>query len=179
MALLNYNDIGLQNTITKINKIINFNGKEIQILNYLPIRDKYDLIMITLQKSLDENIYNDIKIKMYFNLHIVYMYTNIVFDIEDKLNEEELYDTLKQSGLLDIILQEMNQEELLELQSMLLKIEVKLSTFKESLLSVILDFMDTLPQKAQDAVELLKQIDPEKMEKIIPNSLISSLVNRG
>lgn len=179
MALLNYNDIGLQNTITKINKIINFNGKEIQILNYLPIRDKYDLIMITLQKSLDENIYNDIKIKMYFNLHIVYMYTNIVFDIEDKLNEEELYDTLKQSGLLDIILQEMNQEELLELQSMLLKIEVKLSTFKESLLSVILDFMDTLPQKAQDAVELLKQIDPEKMEKIIPNSLISSLVNHG
>ena len=105
MGLINYKDIDFNKSIDKENKIINFNGSEIQILPYLSITDKYDLIMATIKKSYEEGIYNPIKLKMYFNLHLVYMYTNIIFDAEDKAKVEELYDTLSNSGLITLILE--------------------------------------------------------------------------
>ena len=37
-------------------KEIDFEGNKINILQYLPIENKYDLVMITLQKSLEEGI---------------------------------------------------------------------------------------------------------------------------
>ena len=43
-----------------------FNNQTIEVLKYLPIEDKYDLIMITLQKAEEDGIYNDIKLDMYF-----------------------------------------------------------------------------------------------------------------
>ena len=56
-----------------------FNNQTIEVLKYLPIEDKYDLIMITLQKAEEDGIYNDIKLDMYFHLNLVYMYTNLSF----------------------------------------------------------------------------------------------------
>ena len=52
---------------------LDFNNKTIEVLKYLPIEDKYDLIMITLQKAEEDGIYNDIKLDMYFHLNLVYM----------------------------------------------------------------------------------------------------------
>ena len=40
---------------------ITFNDTEIEVLQYLPINDKYDLIMITLQNAYEEGIYNPLK----------------------------------------------------------------------------------------------------------------------
>ena len=37
---------------------------------------------------------------MYFNLYIVYMYTDLIFTEEDKLDEAEIYDTLESNGLI-------------------------------------------------------------------------------
>ena len=39
-------------------KTFDFNGNQIEVLQYLPIEDKYDLIMITLQKAKENGIYN-------------------------------------------------------------------------------------------------------------------------
>ena len=56
-----------------------FKGNEIEVLQYLPAADKYDFIMLTLQKSEEDGIYNENKLDMYFHLHLIYMYTNISF----------------------------------------------------------------------------------------------------
>ena len=45
-----------------------WNGNEIEVLDYLPIEDKYDLIMITLQKSFEDGYYNPIKIDEFFDI---------------------------------------------------------------------------------------------------------------
>lgn len=65
-------------------KEIDFEGNKIEVLQYLPVEDKYDLVMITLQKSLEEGIYNPIKKDMYFHLYMVYMYTDISFTDKQK-----------------------------------------------------------------------------------------------
>lgn len=87
MGLINYKDIDFNKSINKVNKTINFNGSEIQVVNYLSAQDKYDLIMVTIQKAFEKGIYNEYKLKVYFDLHIVYMYTNIVFTAEDRADE--------------------------------------------------------------------------------------------
>ena len=60
-------------------KTFNWEDKEIEVGQYLPISDKSDLIAITLQKSKINEFYNPILVDMYFHLHIVYMYTNLTF----------------------------------------------------------------------------------------------------
>lgn len=57
---------------------------EIEVLNYLPIEDKYDLVNITLQNSAEDGIYNPVKIDMYFHLYMFYMYTNVNFTEKQK-----------------------------------------------------------------------------------------------
>ena len=76
-----------------------WNGNEIEVLDYLPIEDKYDLIMITLQKAYEDGYYNPIKIDEFFHLHLIYMYTNINFTDKQKENFLELYDMIFSSGL--------------------------------------------------------------------------------
>ena len=70
--------------------ILEWNGYEIEVLDYLPIEDKYDLIMVTLQKAWEDGYYNPIKIVQFFHLHLIYMYTNINFT--DKQREDEKID---------------------------------------------------------------------------------------
>jgi hypothetical protein len=166
MGLINFKDIDFNKSINKENKIIEFNGSEIQIVNYLSIHDKYDLIMITLQKAFEEGIYNDIKLHMYFNLNIIYMYTNIIFNSEDRADEESLYDTLERSGLILAVKEQIDNNELNFLWDNLKKIEVKIKEYKGNLLHFLTDAIANLPGKAEKALETLKQIDPELLKSL-------------
>ena len=79
--------ISYANMKLKVNneiKTFDFNGNKIEVLSYLPIEDKFDLVMITLQQSLVNEIYNSVKLEIHFNLNLVYMYTNISFTDKQK-----------------------------------------------------------------------------------------------
>ena len=79
--------------------------KDIEVLNYLPIEDKLDLIQITLQKSqVEDGSFDPILIEAYFNLNIVYLYTNINFTEKQREDEMKLYNLLEGNGLLDEII---------------------------------------------------------------------------
>ena len=66
MAKTTYASLKLK-TDTSV-KEIEFNGNKIEVLQYLPIDDKYSLVNITLQKSKDGSIYHPLKKDMYFHL---------------------------------------------------------------------------------------------------------------
>ena len=91
MAKVSYASMKLK-MIEDIEKIT-FNGLDIEILKYLPIEEKYNLISITLQKSLEnDNVYNSVLMDMYFHLYLVFLYTNISFTDKQKEDEAKLYD---------------------------------------------------------------------------------------
>ena len=100
MGVLNYSDLGL--TIVKGIKTFKWGTKEIQILTYLPVETKYDIVMITLQKSFEDGIYNPIKLDMFYHLNLVYAFTNLVFTDEERANESKLYDEMLSSGFLKL-----------------------------------------------------------------------------
>lgn len=167
MSLINFKDIDSNKSINKTNKTINFNGSEIQIINYLSANDKYDLIMITLQKALDRNIYNPFKIDLFFDLNVVYLYTNIIFDTDDREDEFALYDNLKQSGLIDAIKAEIPTEELDYLKSCIWQLTDIIIKYRNTFGSVFSNFIEQLPQNMEKAKDIVENIDPNKYQHFL------------
>ena len=143
-----------------------FEGEQIEVLQYLPISDKYDLIMITLQKAKEGNIYNQLKLDMFFHLHLVYLYTNLSFTDKQKENEFKIYDTLQSNGFIDKMIEFIPNEEyenLFEMIEKQVKIEMKYSTTVASILD---KFIDDLPKNAEAAMKIVDNFDPDKFQAV-------------
>lgn len=147
--------------------ICKYKDTEIEVLQYLPIDDKYDLVMITLQKSYEDGIYNAMKVDMYFHLYIVYLYTNINFSEKQKEDETKLYDTLKSNGLLDAIIDTMDEDEYNELYRYTEDIMRDLLKKNRSVTALISKFIDDLPKNAEAAQRIVDNFDKEKYQEVI------------
>lgn len=144
-----------------------WNGNEIEVLDYLPIEDKYDLIMITLQKSLEDGYYNPIKIDEFFHLHLIYMYTNINFTEKQKEDEHKLYDSLKSNGLIDAFIEQMNEFDYSELFNMLDDTKRELTEYKRSVSGLIQSLINDLPKQAEAMQRIVDNFDAEKYQNVI------------
>lgn len=144
-----------------------WNGNEIEVLDYLPIEDKYDLIMITLQKSLEDGYYNPIKIDEFFHLHLIYMYTNINFTEKQKEDEHKLYDSLKSNGLIDAFIEQMNEFDYNELFNILDDTKREITEYKRSISGLIQSFINDLPKQAEVMQKIVDNFDAEKYQNVI------------
>lgn len=165
MAKVSYANLKLK---TKADvESFDFGGHQIEVLQYLPIQDKYDLVMIALQKSYEEGIYNPIKLDLFFHLYIVFMYTNISFTEKQKENLEKLYDAIESNGLLDLILDKMDEQEYASLINYLEEIKDADFTYGASVASIVNKFVDDLPAAAQAAMGIVDNFDKEKYQAVI------------
>lgn len=144
-----------------------WNGNEIEVLDYLPIEDKYDLIMITLQKSLEDGYYNPIKIDEFFHLHLIYMYTNINFTEKQKEDEHKLYDSLKSNGLIDAFIGQMNEFDYSELFNMLDDTKRELTEYRRSTSALIQSLVSDLPKQAEAMKNIMDNFDPNKYKEVL------------
>jgi hypothetical protein len=167
MALINFKDIDFNKSINNENTIINFNGSDIEVVKYLSVDDKYDLIMITLQKAFEKNVYNPFKMDTYFDLNVVYLYTNIVFNQEEREDEAELYDTLKQSGLIDAVKAVIPAEELDYLKNCVYLLSETITKYRNTFGAVIGGFINQLPDNMDKAKAIIGEFDPEKYKWLL------------
>ena len=165
MASLKYSDLKLKkdNSI----KIFKWNGKDVEIVNYASIEDKYDIVMIALQKSLEDGIYNPIKLDMYFHLNLIYMYTNIVFTDEEREDESKLYDEIVSSGFMNEFLKNINADEYKELQELVEEIDKLHMTYNTTAASVLRSLIDDLPANAEAAQKIVENFDPSKYQAVV------------
>lgn len=94
-------------------KIINFNGEDIEVRQYLPAQDKLALMgrVITQSHEEDSNHANPVKIEIFTHLEILYTYTNITFTEKQKENTPKLYDLVYSSGLLEAVIDAIPEKE--------------------------------------------------------------------
>ena len=144
-----------------------WNGNEIEVLDYLPIEDKYDLIMITLQKAFEDSYYNPIKIDEFFHLHLIYMYTNINFTDKQKEDENKLYDSLKSNGLMDAFLKEFSEEDYNELYYWMTDVKEEIISYKRSMSALIQSFISDLPKQAEAMQNILDNFDKDKYQEVV------------
>ena len=173
MSLINYNEIDFNKSINKETIKIDFNGSTVEVVPYLSIKDKYDLIMATLAKANEEGIFNPILITMHYQLNLVYMYSNLVLSAEERADEITLYDTLYRSGLLTAIVKVIPEEEVGILDDMLYQTETKISQYNagfNGLVDKILRALEGMPAQLEKALGILKDINPDLFNQVVKNN---------
>lgn len=154
----------------KVNSDINtfdFNGTTIEVLKYLPVADKYDLIMVALQKAEENGIYNELMLDMYFHLYLVYMYTNLTFTEKQKEDEAKIYDSLKSNGFFDMFLATIEEEEYSELWEMMNEIKAATLEYKNTAGAVLQSLINDLPSNAEAAAAIVDSFNPEKYRAVV------------
>ena len=104
---------------------------------------------------------------MYFNLHLVYLYTDIVFTDEDREDEMKLYDELESSGLLERILDKIPDEEYNTLMDYLKAMRKEISSYKHSAAAMVQKLIVDLPKNAEAAAKIVEDFNPEKYKEVV------------
>ena len=166
MSRINFSDIKMAE-IDLTPTVIKYGDQEIEVKKFISIDDKYNLISITLQEAEEGGIYNEVKILMYYSLNLVYKYANIQFEAEDRIDPSATFDKLNQSGLLSAIIKAIPKEEQEMLYDALVTQMERNMKYGNSISAVIRDFIDKMPQNAEQAKELVESFDPEKWKAVV------------
>ena len=165
MAKIDYKSLKLMRLVDK--DTFSWGGQEIEVIKYLPVEARYDIVMITLQKAYEDGIYNPIKLDLFFHLNLVYIYTDIQFSDEERENESKLYDEMKSTGFLDEFLKNINPDDYREIQEDIEDISYLIMKYRTSAASVLRNFIDDLPANAEAAQKIVENFDPEKYSAVV------------
>lgn len=147
--------------------IVLINDKQIHVKTKVSIKDKIDLIQVALQKSRDNGIYNEMDLEMYFNLNLLYVYTDIDFDADDRANEEDLYDMLESNQVFDKVIAAINPYEMDFLYNNLETMKKSYIKRDSSIATLLQTLVEELPQNAQEAAEIVDNFNPEAYQRVI------------
>ena len=139
---------------------------KIEVLRYLPVEDKIDLIQVALQNAEQNGIYNDILVDMYFNLYIVFFYTNINFTDKQKEDLYKLYDQMQCSGLIDQVIANMDQSEYANLLTYLETIRDENLQYRNTAAAVLQSVIRDLPANAAAAAQIVNNLKPEQFAEV-------------
>lgn len=162
--------ISYANMKLKVNtevKTFEFGGQKVEVLQYLPAQDKYDLLMVTLQKSIENGAYNEFKLNLYFELNLVYLYTNISFTEKQREDELKIYDNLKSNGFFDLFYENINENEYNELLNQLTILKADTMSYRTSAGAVLNNIIDNLPANAAAAAEIVGSFDPNQYKAVV------------
>jgi hypothetical protein len=104
---------------------------------------------------------------MFLELYTVYLYTDLEFDEDDKLDETMLYNLLKGNGILDAIINAIPDEEWNELNMMYYDYLAKKEKHRGSIAGVINSFIENLAPNAESAAQIINNFNPEMFQNVI------------
>lgn len=175
MANITLKNLGVE-TVNQEVITLDFNNEKIEVLKYLPVQKKLEMISEVLSNALSEDtegFYNPIKLEVFAAISVIEAYTNIKFSEEEKEDIPHLYDLLKTSDLLRLITVEGIGE--MKYSTLLCEIEAcmrAITVFNNSFYGVIKNIgankdivnfdIEELRKKLQDpeSLALLKEIAP-------------------
>lgn len=144
---------------------ITVNEKEIKVLQYLPAREKYDLINITMQQTEEDGLFDTILLEVYFYTNAVKMYTD--YFIDPKGDIFEIYDELETSGALKEILNAIPREEFKRCLDGLGDMVKQKTEYNSTAASVIKSLINDLPKNAETAAKFVEGFDPKIYENVL------------
>ena len=147
-------------------KTFKFQDNDIEVIQYLSSEDKYSLINITLQKSLEDGFYNPLKLDVYFHLYLVYMYTDISFTEKQKEDEFKIFDTLKNNNFIDLMLENIPEDEYNYLLKIMEETIEKNEKYKNTVAGIMSKLIDDLPTNAQAAMDIVNNFDEDKFQAV-------------
>jgi hypothetical protein len=133
----------------------------------LPIEEKNELIAMTVQDSNEAGFINPVKLQLYFELYTVYLYTDLVFTDEDRVDELAIYNALKSNGVIDAVIKSIPEEEWGELYTLFCDYRATKEKYGHSVAGVLNNFIENLAPNAQNAAEIINGFNPEMFQNVI------------
>ena len=164
MAKVSFTKLGL--TKNSNVSIIEWNGQQIEVKDYLPMSEKLDLVSTIINNSIDDNgYYNPMRVYIHTIIEVILAYTNISVTEKQKEDVVKLYDLFVSSGLSGKIIGEtINPYEYQQIQKWIHETINSIYNYKNSVMGIL----DTISQDYSnlnlDASAIHQQLaDPENL----------------
>jgi len=164
MAKVSFTKLGL--TKNQEVKVLNWNDQDIEIKQYLSVKDKMELVSNVLNYSHDgeSNFANPIRLDVYTTLEILYFYTNINFTDKQKEDALKLYDLVIGSGLYGKIIDLIPTEEYYDLLNTIQESIEAIYAYQNSVMGILNNVVNDYSNLDLNASEIQKKLgDPENM----------------
>lgn len=136
MAKIAFTKLGLKPN--KEIKTIVWNEQTIEVVQYLPVNDKLELIGRIINNSAEDlKFYNVGKIEIFTTLEIVFTYTNLSFTEKQKEDVCKLYDLIVSSGLYDVLMDSIPEEEIEWIESVVEDSIISIYKYQDSVLGIL------------------------------------------
>lgn len=143
-------------------------GKTIEVKHYLPIESKVNLIQIAVQQSISENGFiNPVLLDAYFNLYVVFYYSDIEFTDEDKQNALSIYDLLESNGIIAKVEAGIPQDEFEDLFNLCTEYSNKYDKYINSTLNIVNTIIESFPKRMDEVKEIIENFDPSKYQAVV------------
>lgn len=161
MAKLAFTKLGLYKNQEV--KTIEYNGQDIEIKQYLPINDKFNLITEVINNSMDSNNFiNPLRIKVFFDLAVIDYYTNISFTDKQKEDPAKLYDLFVGVDLLNTIIRDI--PEYSELYDYVQNTIAEIYKYRSSIMGILEAVSNDYSDMSLDATALKNELsDPNNL----------------
>lgn len=153
MSKISLNKLNLEKNTKTSN--FSFEGQEIKVLNYLPVKDKMALIKIAIQESIEETMVNSLLLDAHFHTYLVIYYTNISLTQTMKENIPETYDLLEKNGFISMVIEAIPANEYSDLVNSLTSHVEKTEKRLNSVARLLKSTLDEM-------TEVLNSVDLEK-----------------
>ena len=104
---------------------------------------------------------------MFFNLYIIYMYTDLEFTDEEKSDEFKLYNELESNDVITNVIGAINETEYDNLLDYLHIMKHEKTLYNRSAAALIQTFIQDMPKNAATAAEIVENFDKEKYQNVI------------
>lgn len=136
MAKIPFSKLGL-----KINTdvmVISYNELNVEVVKYLPMTNKLDLITSVINNTVDDNgFYNPVKLEVFLLLEIISEYTNLNFTAKQKEDPLKLYDILSSSGFAAQVLEAIGEDEITSLRASVFNTIKSIYDYRNSVLGIL------------------------------------------
>lgn len=140
----------------------------VEVKQYLPLEDKYDLIEVALQEAKANGVaLNPLLLDAYFYLNVVFMYTNISFTDKQRENLFKLYDVLESNGIISATIEQIPEDEFDYLYDAYEEAVENAKAKENSIGGMISNFIEELPKNAEKAAALIEGFDKEQFQEVI------------
>ena len=164
MAKLAFTKLGLSKNQEV--KIIEFIGQDIEVKQYLPVNDKFEVIGNIINRSADDNNFaNPLKVEIFTALEIIGSYTNISFTEKQKEDPSKLFDLVVSSGLYEAIIHNIPHAEVEALQCYINSTIAAVYEYHNSIVGLLENITADYSNLNLEATDIQKKLaDPENMQ---------------
>lgn len=166
MAKISLNKLGLHKLPPVEKDTFEFNGQQVEVIQYLPINDKLELIQTIVNSSFEdgEKFINPCKVNVYMYVEIILAYSNISLSEAQKKDLNKVYDAMCASNFIGYFRAHMDDREWDYVTNSVWEILGNIDKYKNSAMGIL----DTVSQDYSnldlDATEIQQKLnDPDNM----------------